>query len=225
MESKKYAMTSSKSDPGGAKAIQLYSAFTRLTPSKKKRVSFSPIITVQPIEILSKQGDKTKLYYTKDEMKTFASEAKLVRRLSLSSPSRDGDCMLGLEAANTTSLRGLELYLYPETRVRNKLAAEHLMLSYHQKLKGNKNKSAEEKIVYLAAACSKLSNWSRLVALETARLDSLLVYDGDYLIPIDTDSFDIAPFPDYSASKRRRVTVYDEQDHLDDNQISKRRRV
>ena len=219
-------MTSSKSDPSGAKAIQcMNSAFTRLAPSNKKRVSFSATITVQPIESLTEQGDKTRLYYTKDEMKTFASEAKLVRRLSLSSPSRDGDYMLGIEAANTTSLRGLELYLYPETRVRNKLAAERLMLSYQQKLNSNKNKSAEEKIMYLAAACSKLSKWSRLVALETARLDSLLVYDGDYLIPVDTNSVDIPPFPDYSVSKRRRVTVYDEQDHLDDSQSSKRRRV
>jgi hypothetical protein len=227
MESKN-VMTISKSDPGSAKARQCMSihdsVFTRCTPSKKKRVSFSRTITVQPIEPFSKQGDKSRLYYNKDEMNTFASAAKFIRILVRSSPSRDGDCMIGLEeAATTSSLRGLELYLFPETRVRNKMVAERLMMSYQQKLNGNKNKSAEEKIMYLAAACSKLSKWSRLVALETARLDSLLAYDGDYMIPVDTNSFDIPPFPDYSVSKRRRVTVYDEQDHSDDSQRSKRR--
>ena len=166
------------------------------------------------------EAKKTKQdYHSKEELKAFATEAKLVHVLSSSDPN--GACTLGLEAY--PSLRGLELYLFLGTRVRNKVLAKQAFLRYQYNLNTNTNKSAEEKIMCLSAASQKLSNWSRLVAQETARIDSLRVYDGDYLIPIETDSIDIEPFPAFPPSKRRRVTLEDKTDV--DTLTSKRSKI
>ena len=195
--------------PKNCNAVAMQPISIQLPPKKKKRVSFKPTVVIQPIEPLARsQEDKSRLYHSKEEMKAFATEAKSVHILS--SSGGNGACTLGLEAY--PSLRGLELYLFLGTRVRNKVLAKQAFLRYQHNLNTNTSKAEEEKIMCLSAASQKLSNWSRLVALETARIDSLRVYDEDYLIPIDTDSVDIEPFPAFPPSKRRRVTVEDDQD-------------
>ena len=82
------------------------------------------------------------------------------------------------------TLRGLELIMYPK-RKQNKLLAHRSLLKYQQLLNSKPNLSPERKVKLLAAASEKLNKWSSLVALETARLDALRAYDGDYLIPIE----------------------------------------
>ena len=82
------------------------------------------------------------------------------------------------------TLRGLELIMYPK-RKQNKLLAHRSLLKYQQLLNSKPNLGPERKVQLLAAASEKLNQWSSLVALETARLDALRAYDGDYLIPIE----------------------------------------
>ena len=82
------------------------------------------------------------------------------------------------------TLRGLELIMYPK-RKQNKLLAHRSLLKYQQQLKSKPNFSSAQKVQALAVASEKLNLWSSLVALETARLDALRAYDGDYLIPIE----------------------------------------
>ena len=82
--------------------------------------------------------------------------------------------MIGLEA--DPALRGFERYLYP-IRVRNKVLARKAMLKYQKNLNATPNKTSEYKLQLLAAASAKLSQWAKLVAIETARHDSLRVYE------------------------------------------------
>lgn len=82
------------------------------------------------------------------------------------------------------TLRGLELIMYPK-RKQNKLLAHRSLLKYQQQLKSKPNLSSAQKVQALAVASEKLNLWSSLVALETARLDAMRAYDGDYLIPIE----------------------------------------
>lgn len=99
--------------------------------------------------------------------------------------------MIGLEA--DPALRGLERYLCP-ARSRNKLIAIKGLLKYQNHLNASPVKTSDEKAKRLAKASVKLSNWSRMVARETGRLDSLKAFEGDYLIPIN-EPVRIAPFP------------------------------
>ena len=196
----------------------------------KRRVTFRPSVTVQPVEnICMQEQDKSRLYYSKDELKVLTLEAKAIHALSKeqlpdeSSPcgvhAARQDCMLGLEA--DPALRGLELYLCP-TRVRNKQLAKKALLKYYRTISSDPTKSQEERLKCLSNASQKLmSQWSKKVALETARLDSIRAYDGDYLIPVDTPAVEICPFP--VILKKRRVTQDDEEEEMQ-QQAAKRRR-
>ena len=192
--------------PMGSIPVHL-NAFTTAKQSKR-RVSFKPTVTVQPIDCRMAQEEKSRLYYSKEELNTFLLEVKAIHTLSKGLPdpsSTSGahattrDCMLALEA--DPALRGLELYLCP-IRVRNKVLAEKALLKYHKNLNANPNLLAsEEKLQSMAATSAKLSHWSNLVAIETARLDSLRVYEGGYLIPIN-EPVDISLFPFPAIIKR-----------------------
>ena len=179
-------------------------------PIKKRRVSFKPTITVQPVDNLSKDPDqKTRLFYTKDE---FEKEKTNIRRIAK-------DAMVLPSSSHCLSyphLRGMEMYLC-RPRVQNKHLARKAFLQYQRQRNINANTamSNEEKQLRIAAASSKLSQWSRLVAIETARQDSYAAYGKDYLIPIDNNSIEIPPFPSLLSatdSKRRRVTVEEDDE-------------
>ena len=115
--------------------------------------------------------------------------------------------LLGLDDRDNNTfdtLRGLELIMYP-TRKQNKSLAQRSLIKYQTLLNSKSNMSPERKCQALAVASVKLNLWSSLVAMETARLDALRAYDGDYLIPIAQPVNIISPFPFYK--KRQRTTM------------------
>ena len=188
----------------------------RIPAKRPKRVvSFMPFVTVQPVErFTSTREDKLRLYYSTDELDAFSVEAKASRTLTKDIPSPSTacsarvtkrDCLVGLNA--DPALRGLELYLCP-IRVRNKLLAEKSFLKYHEKLSGDLTKTDDEKLACLAEASGVLGRWARMVAIETARLDSIRAYDDrDYPIPTSKMALTIEPFPATSIPTKRRRLV------------------
>ena len=166
------------------------------------RLNFDPSITVHPIDCKLTKTEKFNSFYSKDELNAFSLEVRAIRAEMLSAVGTHAtelDCMFGLEAEPT--LRGLELHLCL-IRVRNKKLAQMALLKKCE-LNAKSNKTSEERLISLAAASAKLSRWSRLVAMETARLDSLRACADDYMIPI-IEPVHIKPFP--GTIKRRRVT-------------------
>ena len=128
--------------PKNCNAVAMQPISMQLPPKKKKRVSFKPTVVIQPIEPLARsQEDKSRLYHSKEEMKAFATEAKSVHILS--SSEWTGACTLGLEAY--PSLRGLELYLFLGTRVRNKVLAKQAFLGIFFMFVARNNKKREER--------------------------------------------------------------------------------
>jgi len=189
----------------------------------RKRLRFQPTVTVRPINCRMTKEEKSRSYYSKNELEAFSLEVKAIHALSKKLPDASSacvcgvhatsrDCMIGLEA--DPDLRGLDRYLCP-TRVRNKVLSQKDLLRYHKQLNVNPNKTSEEKLQSLAAASAKLSQWSKLVAMESTRLDMLKDYEGDCLIS-SNDPVYISPF--LATTKRRRVTSNE------DSQPAKRRR-
>jgi hypothetical protein len=107
-------------------------------------------------------------------------------------------------------------------RVRNKVIAQKAVLKYQRHFNTDHSLTSEEKVQSLASVSAKLSHWSKLVALETARLDSIRAFDVDYLIPI-SEPVVISQFPVVSLKRVRRVTCEDDE-AVDSQPQSKRRR-
>eukprot|EP00581_Thalassiosira_minuscula_P012591 CAMPEP_0183729942 /NCGR_PEP_ID=MMETSP0737-20130205/31581_1 /TAXON_ID=385413 /ORGANISM="Thalassiosira miniscula, Strain CCMP1093" /LENGTH=244 /DNA_ID=CAMNT_0025962271 /DNA_START=14 /DNA_END=748 /DNA_ORIENTATION=+ len=198
------------------------------------RVHFKPTVTIHPIDNIMDKEEKGSLCYSKEELHasllednaidSFSKRAprshllgdSAIHDLSKESSSCEADavvqkCMLDQEAEEANpALRGLELDLFP-IRARNKKLAHRALLEYQKQLNSNPNKTSEEKIQSMAAASAKLSNWSKLVAIETARLDSLRIYESEYLIPInDPVDVSLSLFP--VVTKRRRVTIDEDRE-------------
>ena len=123
------------------------------------------------------------------------------------------------------SIRGLELILYTK-RKQNKILANRSLLKYQQLLQSKDYLTTERKVQALAVASVKLTTWSKLVALETARLDALRAYDSDYLIPIEPLEGEdtIMPFPYYKKVEDKVSEKYQEQEHRRQQLNMKRRR-
>lgn len=123
------------------------------------------------------------------------------------------------------SIRGLELILYTK-RKQNKILANRSLLKYQQLLQSKDYLTTERKVQALAVASVKLTTWSKLVALETARLDALRAYDSDYLIPIEPLEGEdtIMPFPYYKKVEDRvSEKCQAEQEHRRQNMKRRRR--
>mmetsp|Transcript_21621 Transcript_21621/g.35142 ORF Transcript_21621/g.35142 Transcript_21621/m.35142 type:complete len:222 (+) Transcript_21621:91-756(+) len=191
-------------------SIPLHDTETMITAAKqpRKMLRFKPTATVQTIDCAMTEEERSRSYYSNNEMKMFSHKASAII-LSKELPDVHSDCeayttaqdsLVRLEA--DPALRGLEKYMCP-LRVRNKRLARKALLAYHKKLNAVSNKSSEEKAQILAEASAKVNRWSKLAALETARLDSLQAYDADYFIPIDEQVY-ITPF--LVSNKRRRRT-------------------
>ena len=196
-------------DPVTMRSIVVQLATFTTAKQSREKLRFQPTVRVKPIDCRMTKDEKSRSFYSKNELKAFSLEVKAVHTLSKILPdasstcgthSTPRDCMIGLEA--DPALRGLERYLCP-TRVRNKALAQKALFKYHKQLNVNPNKTSEEKLQSLAAASAKVSQWSKMVAKETARLDSLRAYEGEYLISTN-DPVDISSFP--ATTKRRRVT-------------------
>eukprot|EP00579_Thalassiosira_antarctica_P018960 CAMPEP_0201952752 /NCGR_PEP_ID=MMETSP0904-20121228/1395_1 /ASSEMBLY_ACC=CAM_ASM_000553 /TAXON_ID=420261 /ORGANISM="Thalassiosira antarctica, Strain CCMP982" /LENGTH=219 /DNA_ID=CAMNT_0048496517 /DNA_START=188 /DNA_END=845 /DNA_ORIENTATION=+ len=211
--------------PATMKYIPVHlTAFTTVKQSRK-RLRFQPTVKVQPIDCRMTKEEKSRSYYSKNELEAFSLEVKAIHALSKNLPDASSacgahatsrDCMIGLEA--DPALRGLERYLCP-TRVRNKVLAQKALFKYHKQLNANPNQTSEEKLQSLAAASAKLSQWSTMVAMETARLDSLRAYEGDYLISIN-DPVDISPFPATTNEEElppMKIANQRGEDHIEHN--------
>lgn len=201
-------------------------SFSRLRPAKKK-VTFKPTCTVRTHAARGiTKDEKSKTYYSKDQLKLMVLEANAICTLSQELPDirnsgtlltmeERRDSMLGLEDDNDChgsgealdSLRGLELVMFPK-RKQNKLLAQKSLLKYQTFLNSKQpNVGVERKHMALAAASAKLNRWSSLVAMETARLDALRAFDGDYLIPIDITKQPmdvVSPFSFFKKRPRRQ---------------------
>ena len=179
--------------------------------SIKKKVSFEPMVTVQVVEkLFSTQDERSGLYYSFIELNKYSRKVKKATQKLLSLvPPKDNQYMLGLES--NPSCRGLEQYLYP-IRVQNKILMRMCLIKYQRNLMHHHvsaKKTDEEKHLCLAALSTELSQWSKSVAMETARLDSLQAWDQrDYNIPICGKSVVISPFP--LSRTRKRINAYDE---------------
>lgn len=170
----------------------------------KRRVTFQPMLIVQPVDCRMSHEEKSNSYYSKDELDVFHREVKEICKRAM--PSNDVPGMIGVEDPVG---RGLELKLCP-VRARAKTLVRKALLKQQKKANANPNTTSEQKLLFVAKASAALGRWSRMVALETARLDALRAYEADYLIPIDSP-VDIPRFPFLATKPKRRVTV-DEED-------------
>jgi hypothetical protein len=191
------------------------------TEPAKKTVTFKSTCTVRvprrrEDEIVE---DKTRLYYTRAELNMIKLEATALCMLSRALPAIEGsgthldrrDSIINKSCALATDTpRGLERAMYP-ARDRTKIIAMRSLLKYQRLLDAKPNLTSEEKRLALAGASRKLTAWSTLVAMETARWDALRAHDrDDYPIPIVFEPVTItSPFPFYKK-RTRRVTAEDE---------------
>jgi hypothetical protein len=185
-------------------------------PWTKKSVTLNPIVLVHEIDTkktMTKE-EKSELYNTKDELiLTTNLEVKAICALSNQLPQSastpyfgDQDrntCVLAVEADGF--LRGLEFYIYPQ-RLRNKILARRALLKYQTHLQIKyPDITPDQRAKATRTASEKLSAWSYLAAQETARLDSLRAYDGDYLVPLDDDQqVRFSPFADLAVKLKRK---------------------
>jgi len=172
------------------------------------------------------------MYYSKEELKILNLEAHAICTLLQDLPGiSTSETLLTMSAerresmklggsshvSRTDSLRGLELAMYPK-RKRNKILAQKSLLKYQEHLKRpskqvpelDEGLVSERRSLALAAASAKLSTWSKLVALETARLDALRAYESDYLIPTSPDEpveITSTPFPFYRRRNKRAANA------------------
>lgn len=179
--------------------------------NNKKRVTMQSFVSVHPIDQLSSQmtrDEKSCLYYSAEDLNGFNLEVKAIRETSTSStPSSSKPFITAQQCLNVHStLRGLELHVCTE-RVRNKHIANRAVMKYQNQFASTPSMTSHQRALCLAGVSAKISKWSSLVALETARLDTLDAYGEDdkflmrnvnIMIPVE-----ITPFPAF----KRRVTV------------------
>eukprot|EP00581_Thalassiosira_minuscula_P010066 CAMPEP_0183702128 /NCGR_PEP_ID=MMETSP0737-20130205/338_1 /TAXON_ID=385413 /ORGANISM="Thalassiosira miniscula, Strain CCMP1093" /LENGTH=216 /DNA_ID=CAMNT_0025928679 /DNA_START=83 /DNA_END=733 /DNA_ORIENTATION=+ len=169
----------------------------------RKRLRFQPTVTVRTIDCSMTAEEKSRSYYTAHEMKTFSLEAKAHQK----SHSARSNCSVGLEF--DLALRGLERHLCP-VREQNQMLARKAIIKAQQYLRVSQKKSSEDRLHILARVSFKVSQWSKMIALETARLDSIRASEGNSFVPIP-DPVTMAPFPTSIKSKRRRVSYVDNE--------------
>ena len=181
-----------------------------LVRTPKKRVQFNPtafVLEYEPPQLTDEE--RSKLYFSKDDMDMTLQEVKeivLSKQQSYSTCCIGGDCdddisirceihniVVAAEADDV--IRGIELQAYPR-RSQNKLIGRRAVMKYQKHLNEKRiNLTQEQKAKTLRAASEKFSAWSRMVALETARLDSIRAYDEEYMIPLSGHRIQCAPFP------------------------------
>ena len=212
-------------------------------PKKEKTVTFEPTCTVRTpyCDEGPTVEDKSRLYYSRNELRMMNLEANALCILSRALPAiecsgthlldrRDSVIKKSRDVAKDTP-RGLELTMYPARR-RTKFIANKSLLRYQSLLDAKPNVSGETRLLALAGASRKLTAWSALVAAETARWDALRAYDSDeYPIPIASEPVNItSPFPSF-RKRRREQQELQEQHHMsrrvtvEDGAGAKRRNV
>mmetsp|Transcript_16240 Transcript_16240/g.32912 ORF Transcript_16240/g.32912 Transcript_16240/m.32912 type:complete len:231 (+) Transcript_16240:120-812(+) len=187
----------------------------------KKRVTMQNFVTIHPIEERSSQmthEEKSCLFYTPNELASFSTEAKAVRNSCSDKPPIPAQKCL--EPLIHYNLRGLELQISSE-RVRNKFLATKTVTKY-QAYFAIQDMTPDQRAVCLAGVTAKMTRWSKDVAIETARLDSIIAYEGEFCgRHIVTNALvqtpvEISEFPELT---KRRVSI----DEHDDNMPLKKR--
>ena len=189
--------------------------------STKKTVSFKPTSTVRITHRFedSTMDDKSRLYYSRRELDTTKLEANALCILSRALPAAmstgtylldrcDSVLTRTRAVAATDTPRGLELTMYP-ARKKIKLIALRSLLRYQSVLNTKPNLGGENRQLALASASMRLTGWSTLVAMETARWDALRAYDSDgYPIPVISEPVVMtSPFPFY----RKKLIAPDDE--------------
>ena len=175
-----------------------------------KRIRFQESVRVRVIDCEMTREERALSFYSNDELKIAQAAAvgtiTSVRSRSAISTATE-DILRGDEEPDPV-LRGMERYVYPNRR-RNKEVIHKVMLKYQAKLKADGTKTEEEKIRLLGACIRKFNMMSMLVAIETARHDSLQAYGSDYLIPI-SKSADLTRYLERCRKGTfKRFTMYD----------------
>lgn len=181
----------------------------------KRRVRFNPSVTVQPINC--KMSSDSSMYYSMAELDAMSLEAKTdyakSQEQTTESDTPSSTSLLVVDPA----LRGLEFKSCPR-RVYQKILSTKALLKYQKALASDPLKTNEERLFALAKASSKLSKGATIIAIETARLDSVQVrelqvqarldskqvFTYNYLIPIRNESILLTAFP--GQKKQRRLS-------------------
>jgi len=176
----------------------------------------------------SRHGNTSGLHYGKQDYTGFKRGIKALCLFTQGLPQcrRSGAIMLPLSCdfapapgdTDGASLRGLEHWLFGE-RTRHKRRVPRALVKYHKALASQPWMTCERKHAALAAASARISSWSVAVAAETARLDAVRAYDGEYGIPKD-----VRPV----AGKNTPPSLSEQQQTIDldgANQLSKRRKT
>jgi len=160
-------------------------ALQRTMPQTEKSVAFSPTVKVRTY---SPCGEKSKLYYSKQDFNTFRVEAKtIIRNLGTLLLSHDSMTVLESDDDAKDSVRGLELLMF-RRRAQNKHRAQRWLLRYQKLLNSKLDLISERKHMALSMVSAKINSWSSAVAAETARLDAIRACDGGCLIPFEAQS-------------------------------------
>lgn len=170
----------------------------------KRRVRFNPSVTVQPINCKMSSDQRRIMYYNMAELDAMSLEAKTdyakPKEQTTEPDTPSSTSLLVVDPA----LRGLEFKSCPR-RVYQKILSTKALLKYQKALALDPLKTNEERLFALAKASSKLSKGATIIAIETARLDSVQVFNNyDYLIPISNESILLTAFP--GQKKQRRLS-------------------
>ena len=171
-------------------------------PRPKRRLAFQPVVTVHPVPCEMTQAEKSRSFYSPDELGAIAREVNSVRAACKKKMPSDPAGVARSILLEEPALRGFELSVCPIRR-RNKALVQKALLKYHQNLRSKPRMTCEENLLSLAKASAKLNVWAMQVAIETAKYDAMQASEGGHAIPI-LKPVDITPFP--IATKRRRVT-------------------
>lgn len=189
----------------------------RLSTKPSKRVSFNESVDVHLVCERSSEmtlQDKIQAYYSKDELKCFESELKVVRSkviqqaraLSKFSPAFTPAEHLSFILESDASLRGFGVIMCP-TRRRIKSVAMSSVHDYQKKLRSDASLLPQHIEVIIAEAYSQLSHWSKTQALQRGRNDQIRAYPGTVLSCQHVSPVNVSPVSD----TKRRVSEVEEQ--------------
>ncbi|KAL3782394.1 hypothetical protein HJC23_005442 [Cyclotella cryptica] len=191
-----------------------------------KKISFNERVSVHPVPERSTNmtpGEKSQVYYSKEELTNFQLERKQIcnkviqqaRFLSKINPAVSPAKNVSLILKSNANLRGFEALLCP-TRKRNKTMALEAVHDYQNQLNAMKfSFTPQQKEVALAELYSKVTYWSQMLALFTARNDRSQLYELDMVRdspqPIEVKSESIPSIVSPIQEIKRKCSVIEEQ--------------
>jgi hypothetical protein len=188
------------------------SAFRTTHPNAfTKKVVFRETVRVQPISQKSSEmspNEKSKLYYSKDDMQVFQAESKEVckeaakraRSLSVSDASLSTKEHFSSMLESDSRLRGLECHVCP-IRKGNRAKVNEAVLACQKELNSFAGVlSPEQRQDVLANAYSSLTSCSQMLAYLVAKSDEIQARQQSGDSEINTRANTGSPTPDDSLS-------------------------